>query len=73
MGEKLEIPYQQLSKKALQGAIEEYVLRESADSGYSEIPLSEKVAQVRALLASGKAKMVFDPETKTHSIIKSGY
>lgn len=73
MGKRLEVPYQQLSKEALQGAIEEFVLREGAESGHSETSLTENVARVRALLEAGKAKIVFDPLTKTHAIIKCDY
>jgi len=70
MWEKTEVPYQHLSKEALHGALEEYVLRENAESGHGEISLGENVAQVKVLLESGKAKIVFDEETKTHSIIR---
>ena len=70
MEKRIEISYQQLSKEALQGAIEEFVLRESAESGYSETSLNEKVARVRAFLEAGKAKIVFTPSSKTHNIIK---
>jgi len=73
MGKRLEVPYQQLSKEALQGAIEEFVLRENAESGYSETSVSEKVTKVQAFLEAGKAKILFDPLTKTHTIIKCDY
>ena len=70
MGKKVEISFRQLSKEALQGAIEAYILRQGHDSGDSKLSLAQKVLQVQWLLDSGKAKIVFDSETKTHSIIK---
>lgn len=73
MGKRLEVPYQRLSKRALKGAIEEFVLREGAESGPSELPQYQKVLRVQWLLEAGKAKIVFDPLTKTHTIIKCDY
>lgn len=53
------IPYDQLSSDALEGLIEEYVTRDGTDYGEQEISLAERVVQVKRLLASGEAVILF--------------
>jgi uncharacterized protein len=45
--------------------IESFVLREGTDYGEREYSLEEKVAQVRAQLERGQARILFDPESNT--------
>ena len=45
--------------------IESFVLREGTDYGEREQSLEQKVAQVRAQLERGLARILFDPETET--------
>lgn len=47
------IPHRQLSPKALQGLIEEFVTRDGADYGQTESALATKVAQVWRQLDQG--------------------
>ena len=56
----LAIPADQLSAEALQGLIEEFITREGTDYGEVEVPLAQKVMQVRAQLQRGEAVIVFD-------------
>ena len=65
------IPYDQLSPEALHGVIEEFVTRDGTDYGEIEVPLEIKVGQVLNQLKSGKAVIVFDPESETCNILKS--
>jgi hypothetical protein len=67
----VEIPYDQLSPEALYGVIEQFVSRDGTDYGEIEVPLARKVAQVLAQLKSGKAVIVFDPETESCNIFES--
>lgn len=67
----VKIPYDQLSQKALQRVIEEFVTKDGTDYGEIEVPLETKVAQVRGQLRSGRAVIVFDQETETCNILKS--
>lgn len=53
------IPYDQLSSDALEGLIEEYVTRDGTDYGEQEISLVERVTQVKRLLVSGEAVILF--------------
>ena len=48
--------------------IESFVLREGTDYGEREYSLDQKVAQVRAQLQRGQARILFDPETNTVTI-----
>ena len=77
----VELSIEQLSEVALQGLIEEYITREGTDYGNSSSPLGaaadphaewsleEKVAQVYRQLESGDARIVFDLELETASIV----
>ena len=51
--------------------VESYVLREGTDYGEREFSLQEKVAHVIGQLKRGEARIVFDPDTESVSIIRS--
>ena len=70
MEKKLEVPFRQLSRKALEKVIEDYILRQSSEFARSDLSLAQKVLRVQYDLDTGKAKIVFDPSAKTHSVIK---
>jgi hypothetical protein len=65
------VPYTELTHDLLHAVIESYVLREGTDYGEKEFSLQEKVAHVIRQLKRGEARIVFDPETETVSIIRS--
>jgi len=62
----MDVSYQQLSKAALKKAIEKFISQEGAN----ELPAYQKLLRVQWLLESGKAKIVLDPSTKIHTIVK---
>jgi uncharacterized protein len=64
----LNIPWNQLQPETLRALIEEFVSREGTDYGHREVSFEAKVEQVHRLLESGKAKVVFDPETESCDI-----
>ena len=64
-----EISTDQLSSEALRGLIEEFVTRDGTDYGTVERSVEEKIVQVNAQLASGEARLVFDPTTETANIV----
>ena len=64
-----EISAEDLSAEALRGLIEEFVTRDGTDYGAVERSVEEKIAQIRAQLASGEARLVFDPATETANIV----
>ena len=67
--EGVELDPDQLSPGALRGLVEEYVTREGTDYGHSDWSLEEKVAQVFRQLERGEARIVFDVELESASIV----
>ena len=65
------VPYTELAQELLHAVVESYVLREGTDYGEREFSLQEKVAHVIGQLKSGEARIVFDPDTESVSIIRS--
>jgi uncharacterized protein YheU (UPF0270 family) len=65
------VPYTELTADLLHAVVESYVLREGTDYGEKEFSLDDKVAHVIGQLKRGDARIVFDPETETVSIIKA--
>ena len=63
------IPYQQLSKEALDGVLEEYINREGTDYGLHEYSLEDKKEQLLAQIKSGRAQIVFDHGSQSVSIL----
>lgn len=59
------IPPEQLSADALQGVIEEFIMREGTDYGEVELSLAEKVALVSAQLRKGLVVIAFDTLTES--------
>ncbi len=62
------IPYQQLSQEALQGILEDFVMREGTDYGEHEWSLADKVAQLRKQLIGGEIVVVYDIAAESTSI-----
>ena len=70
--EPIVIPPAGLSAEALRGVIESFVLREGTDYGEREYSLEQKVAHVHAQLERGQARILFDPETNTVTLVLVG-
>ena len=64
------VPYTDLAADLLHAVVESYVLREGTDYGEKEFSLEDKVSHVISQLKRGEARIVFDPESETVSIIK---
>lgn len=65
----VELDRDQLSPDVLRGLVEEYVSREGTDYGHGEWSLEEKVRQVLQQLERGEARIVFDLERESASIV----
>jgi len=72
LSEPIPIPHADLSAEALRGVIESFVLREGTDYGAREYSLEQKVAHVRAQLERGRARILFDPESNTVTLVLVG-
>jgi uncharacterized protein YheU (UPF0270 family) len=67
----VELDPAQLSPGALRGLVEEFVTREGTDYGGGDWTLEEKVAEVFAQLKTGAARIVFDLQRESASIVAS--
>jgi uncharacterized protein YheU (UPF0270 family) len=65
----IPIGHSELSAEALRAVVESFVLREGTDYGEREFSLPEKVAQVLRQLERGEARIVFDPQTQSVTIV----
>ena len=65
----IEVPWAALSKEALRGVVEAFVLREGTDYGEWEFSLEQKVEQVMRQLKRGEAALWFDPETSSVTLV----
>jgi len=68
-GTDMIIPHRQLQPATLDALIEEFVTRDGAVHGHSEVPLESQVKAVRRQLDCGLAAVVFDPEEETCTIV----
>jgi uncharacterized protein YheU (UPF0270 family) len=67
--EPIEVPYGELSAELLNAVIESFVLREGTDYGEKEFSLEDKVARVIRQLKKGEARILFDPESESVTIV----
>jgi uncharacterized protein YheU (UPF0270 family) len=67
--ESVLVPYTELSAELLHAVIESFVLREGTDYGEREVSLQDKVARVVGQLESGKARIMFDPQSESVTIV----
>ncbi len=65
----VEISEQMLSAQALDGIIENFVLREGTDYGLSEVSYESKARQVKDQLKSKKIRIVFDQASETVTLM----
>jgi uncharacterized protein len=65
------VPYEMLSEEALDGVMEEFILREGTDYGHRDWTMAEKKNMVLKQLTSKRAQIVFDSQTESCSIILS--
>jgi uncharacterized protein YheU (UPF0270 family) len=61
----VQIPHTALSPEALQNLLEEFVTREGTEYGARDYSLADKVRQVLRQIETGKAVILYDPETST--------
>jgi uncharacterized protein YheU (UPF0270 family) len=65
----IELSASDLSPEALRGLIEEFVSREGTDYGHVDRSLESKVDDVLRQLESGEARIVFDLDQESASIV----
>ncbi|RTZ14725.1 YheU family protein [Vibrio aquaticus] len=62
------VPWQQIDPDTLENLIKEFVLREGTDYGAVERSLQSKIDQIKQLLESGEAVVVFSELHETVDI-----
>jgi uncharacterized protein len=67
--EPVEVPHTALSPDVLERLVESFVLREGTDYGEREFTHAQKVAQVIAQLERGEARILYDPETESVTLL----
>jgi len=67
--EALEVDPKQLSAQAIRGLAESFVAREGTDYGLHEQSWEEKVDRVLMQIERGEARIVFDPESESVTLI----
>jgi len=65
----INIPVAALSDVALLGVIDDYVNREGTDYGHEVVDLAQKRLAVRRALASGRAVITYDAQSRTTTIV----
>jgi uncharacterized protein len=67
--EPVVVPYTELEPALLHAVVESFVLREGTDYGAKEVSFETKVARVIQQLQSGEARILFDPESESVTIV----
>ena len=65
----VDIPFTSLSSEALEGVIDDFILREGTDYGSSEVSLERKRTDILSQLKSGRAKVVFEAESESITLV----
>lgn len=65
----IEIAPNQLSPEALNGIIENFILREGTDYGAVEVEFDKKKSQILKQIDRGDVKIAFDQSTETVSLL----
>jgi uncharacterized protein YheU (UPF0270 family) len=67
--EFIAVPPEKISADVLEALIEDFILREGANHGAEETPMSTKVKQVHKQLANGSAVIVYHFAEETCRIV----
>ncbi len=65
----LLIDYTQLSKEALQGLMDAFILREGTDYGFEEISHADKVNNLYKQIVAKKVVITFDEDTHETNLL----
>ena len=63
------VPWREVAPETLDNLIEEYVTRDGTDYGEREVPLAQRVTQVRQRLESGEAVVWFEEADESINIL----
>lgn len=63
------VPWQRLSEHVLESVISEFVTREGTDYGHVEIPLAQKIIEVKRQLERGLVLVLFDARCESVNLV----
>ena len=66
----IDVDPNMLQPETLRNLLSEFVLREGTDYGFSELSMDEKIARLLKQIESGRAKIVYDPESMQCNIVE---
>ena len=69
MTDPVVVPMNQLSRAALVGLVDAFVLREGTDYGLNDVSLPAKRAQVMDQLERDEVRIIYDPTTESCTLI----
>lgn len=69
MADFVVVPLQRLQPDVLQALLEEYASRDGTDYGEREIPLAEKVDQLRQQLQSEQLLLLYDADSEQWDLL----
>jgi len=70
MAEFVEVPVSRLQPDVLQALLEEFTSRDGTDYGRRELPLLEKVAQLRHGLEQNALTLLYDTESEHWDLVE---
>lgn len=65
----IEVPSEALSVEALDGIIDNFILREGTDYGAQEVSRSAQIQRVQKQIDKGDVKIVYDPNTESVTLM----
>jgi len=65
----IEVPAEALSAEALDGIIDNFILREGTDYGAQEVSREAQIQRVRKQIDKGDVKIVYDPNTESVTLM----
>ena len=69
MAKLVQVPIERLSAEAYTALLEEYASREGTDYGEREVPLADKVGQLKRQLSRGDISLVYDADSNQWDLL----
>lgn len=71
MAQLVRVPLARVPEGHLQALLEEYASRDGTDYGSEETSLSDRVAQLKSQMRSGKLQLLFDVDCEQWDIVSA--
>ena len=71
MANFVAVPIDRLAVETLLALLEEFASRDGTDYGEKEVPLEQKVADLRTQLDSGDIRLIYDADSEQWDLVDS--